>query len=73
MYVQLQKSKRIYAGKHGGPGGAALARATLLSAMLARAAVFGLASLAAPRGDARSLSRLAWAAARFHVTGREPL
>jgi GT2 family glycosyltransferase len=73
MYVQLQKSKRIYARKHEGLLGHALARATLLASMLARATVFGVAALAAPEGDARVLSRLAWAAARFHVTGREPL
>jgi GT2 family glycosyltransferase len=72
MYVELQKSKLIYIRKHYGFFGRALAQATLLLSMLARTTVFGLASLAAPRGEARALSRLAWVGARFHVTGREP-
>jgi GT2 family glycosyltransferase len=72
MYVQQQKSKLIYVRKHYGFAGAAFARATLTASMLARGAVFRLASLAVPRGDARSLSRLGWAAVRFHLTGREP-
>src|SRR3954452_892685 len=72
MYVQLQKSKLIYIRKHYGAVGRALAQTTLLMAMLTRAAVFGLASLARPRGDARALAHLARAAARFHLTGREP-
>ena len=72
MYVQLQTSKLIYIGKHHGFAGRAVARATLLASMLARALVFGLASLAVPRSETRALSRLAWSAARFHLTGREP-
>jgi GT2 family glycosyltransferase len=72
MYVQLQKSKLIYVDKHYGPAGRALSRATLLASMLTRAMLFGLASLVAPGSEARALSRLAWAAARFHLTGREP-
>lgn len=72
MYVLLQTSKLIYVRKHYGLVGRAVAKTTLLASMLARAAVFGLASFAAPRGDARALSRLAWAAARLHLTGREP-
>lgn len=71
MYIQLQKSKLIYVQKHYGIVGRAVAQATLLVAMLARAALFRLASLAAPDGDARALSRLASIAARFHMTGRE--
>jgi GT2 family glycosyltransferase len=70
MYVQLQKSKLTYVRKHYGIVGRAAAQATLLVAMVARAAVFRLASLAAPNGEARALSRLASTAARFHVTGR---
>jgi GT2 family glycosyltransferase len=72
MYVQLQKSKLIYVGKHYGLAGRATARATLLISMLARAAVFGLASLAATGSEARARSRLAWVAARSHLAGREP-
>lgn len=72
MYVLLQKSKLIYVRKHYGFAGRAVAQTTLLVSMLARSAVFGLASLTAPRGEARALSRLAWAAARLHLTGREP-
>jgi hypothetical protein len=72
MYVLLQKSKLIYVRKHYGVVGRAVAQTTLLVSMLARSAVFGLASLSAPRGEARALSRLAWAAARLHLTGREP-
>jgi GT2 family glycosyltransferase len=72
MYVQLQKSKLVYVRKHYGSGGRALAQTTLFVSMLARATVFGFASLVARRGEARALSRLAWTAARFHLTGREP-
>jgi GT2 family glycosyltransferase len=72
MYVQLQKSKLLYIEKHYGAAGRALARTTLLIAMLTRAGVFGVASLLRPGGDARALARLARAAARFHLTGREP-
>lgn len=72
MYVLLQKSKLIYVRKHYGVVGRAVAQTTLLVSMLVRSAVFGLASLSAPRGEARALSRLAWAAARLHLTGREP-
>ena len=72
MYVELQKSKLLYIRKHYGSVGRALARTTLLASMLARATFYGLASLAAPRGEARALSRLARGGARFHVTGREP-
>jgi GT2 family glycosyltransferase len=72
MYIALQKSKLIYIRKHYGLAGRALARATLLSSMLARATVFGLASLAARRGESRARYRLAAAAVRFHVTGQEP-
>jgi GT2 family glycosyltransferase len=72
MYVELQKSKLTYVRKHYGSVGRALAQATLMVSMLARAAVFGLASLAAPRGESRALSHLAWDAARFHATGRGP-
>jgi GT2 family glycosyltransferase len=72
MYVQLQKSKLIYVRKHYGLAGRAAARATLLVSMLARTVVFGMASVVAPHGDARALMRLAWAATRFHLTGREP-
>jgi GT2 family glycosyltransferase len=72
MYVQSQQSKLIYIRNHYGFVGSALAQTTLLVSMLARAAVFGLASLATPRGEAHARARLAWAAARFHVSGREP-
>jgi GT2 family glycosyltransferase len=72
MYVELQKSKLTYVRKHYGPVGRGLAQATLAASMLARAAVYRLAALAAPRGEARALSQLAWTAARFHLTGRTP-
>jgi GT2 family glycosyltransferase len=72
MYVQLQQSRLIYIRKHYGLVGRAVAQTTLLVSMLARAAVFGIASLATPRREAHARSRLAWAAARFHATGREP-
>jgi GT2 family glycosyltransferase len=71
MYLQLQKSKLIYVRKHYGIVGRAVAQATLVVAMLARAAILGLVSLRAPEGDTRALSRLASTAARFHLTGRE--
>ena len=73
MYVQLQKSKLIYVDKHYGIAGRTFARATMLVSMIARGVVFGITSLVARGGDARALSRLAWTAARFHVTGREPV
>lgn len=72
MYVQLQKSKLLYVRKHHGLAGRVVAKATLLVSMLARTVVFGLASLVAPRSDARALFRLARVATRFHLTGREP-
>jgi GT2 family glycosyltransferase len=72
MYVQLQQSRLIYVRKHYGVLGRAFAQTTLLVSMLARATIFGLTSLVAPRSEAGARSRLAWAAARFHVTGREP-
>jgi GT2 family glycosyltransferase len=73
MYVQLQKSKLIYIHKHYGVGGRLFAKTTLLVSMVARGVVFGAVSLVARGSDARPLSRLAWTAARFHVTGREPV
>jgi GT2 family glycosyltransferase len=72
MYVQLQKSKLIYVAKHYGLAGRMFAKTLLTVSMLTRGVVFGLMSLVAPRSDAPALSRLAWTATRFHLTGREP-
>jgi GT2 family glycosyltransferase len=72
MYIALQRSKLIYVRKHYGPVGRAFARMTLLSSMLARTAVFGVASLVVRGSEARARFRLASAAVRFHITGQEP-
>jgi GT2 family glycosyltransferase len=72
MYVQLQKSKMIYARKHGGVLGGLAARCVLLGSMLARGAVFGLLGLITRGTETVARARLARAAARFHLFGAEP-
>ncbi|MFG0274876.1 MAG: glycosyltransferase family 2 protein [Phycisphaerales bacterium] len=72
MYVQLQKSKMIYARKHGGFLGGLGARCVLLGSMLARGVVFGLVGAVTRGTETVARARLAWAAARFHLFGAEP-
>jgi GT2 family glycosyltransferase len=72
MYVQMQKSHLIYARKHHGPGGWLAVKALYLATATLRLALFGALRLV--RGDAvtRARLRLAGAALRYHLLGREP-
>lgn len=69
MYVQMQKSKMHYLRKHHGRLGVLLGRGIFAGSSLLR-----LASTALPRGgeEIRARRRLALAALRYHLAGREP-
>ena len=71
MYVQLQKEQLIYVRSTTAHRGEPSTRATLLVAMLARAAALPPRLARAPDDDATRLSRLASIAAQFHVTRPE--
>jgi GT2 family glycosyltransferase len=73
MYVQMQKSQLIYARKHDGVLGYAVAKSLLVVASLMRFGVFGAMSLARPSEERRARVRLAGAALSYHLTGREPI
>ncbi len=72
MHVQKQKSKTIYARKHYGRSGELAARAVFVGGALLRGSVFALAGLVRPSPDRKAAVRLAGAAIRFHLSGREP-
>lgn len=72
MYVQQQKSKLIYIRKHYGPTGHLAGRTILLASMLGRWALMRLIGLVRPHKEISARANLAWAAARFHLTGVEP-
>lgn len=72
MYVQKQKSKTIYARKHHGPAGELAARAIFVASALLRGLTFGLVGFLRPTPVRRARLRLAGAALRFHLLGREP-
>lgn len=72
MYVQMQKSHRIYARKHHGALGHAMVRGLFIASALMRGAAFGVKGLLRPTEDARARVRLARASLAYHLMGREP-
>lgn len=72
MHVQMQKSKMIYVRKHYGLIGAFAARSMFVLASLIRGSLFGLSGLIRTSPESRARVRLAGAALRYHMLGREP-
>lgn len=72
MHVQMQKSKMIYVRKHYGPLGAFATRGIFVLASLIRGTIFGLKGLIRATPETKARVRLAGAALRYHMLGREP-
>lgn len=72
MFVQLQKSKMIYARKHHGSLGAAITRSVFVASSALRGALFGTLSLFGNNKEHSARRRLAAASLRYHLTGTEP-
>jgi GT2 family glycosyltransferase len=72
MYVQMQKSVLRFHRKHVGRTGWAVAKGLFLVSMTARAAWWRFGAACGFARVARRKARLAAAAARFHLTGKEP-
>ena len=70
MHVQMQKSKMIYLKKHGGALGG---RAAFVGTALMRLGLFSALRLVRRNPDDAARARLAAAALRFHLTGKEPV
>ena len=67
MYVQLQKSKLIFARKHYGLVGWSLAKCIVMSSMTVRCILHRTIGVVTRNGDQMGRARLAWAALRFHL------
>jgi hypothetical protein len=72
MYVQLQKSLRIYHRKHEGRIGAVAVFVLFVLSMLLRAAWWGTATGLGRGGHAAHRARQARAALQFHLFGVFP-
>ena len=72
MYVQLQRSKLVYARKHHGRLGHVTTKTILLSSMLMRWLVFGTLARIKGGTETSARARLARHAALFHLRGVEP-
>ena len=72
MYVQLQRSKLVYARKHHGRLGHMTTKTILLSSMLMRWLVFGTLARIKGGTETSARARLARHAALFHLRGVEP-
>lgn len=72
MYVQKQKSKMIYVGKHYGRSGQLMARGIFVAGALLRGTVFGILGLLRATPDRQARLRLSRAVIRYHLFGQEP-
>lgn len=72
MFVQMQKSKMIYARKHHGKLGAFATRLLFICSSALRGSVFGLLGLISKNNEHKARLRLAAASIRYHLTGVEP-
>jgi len=73
MYIQMQKSKTIYARKHYGRIGELSVRAVFVAGALMRGTLFGLLDLVRPCAETKAKVRLAKAALSYHLVGQEPV
>ncbi|MHC4103116.1 MAG: glycosyltransferase family 2 protein [Planctomycetota bacterium] len=72
MYVQLQESVLRFHRKHLGVARWLLAKGLFATSMIARAAWWRLWAALGVGAESRRKARLSAAAARYHLTGREP-
>jgi hypothetical protein len=72
MYVQMQKSVLRFHRKHLGVARWLVAKVLFATSMIARAAWWRLAAAVGPGAAPRRKARLSVAAARYHLTGKEP-
>lgn len=73
MHVQMQKSHLIYTRKHDGWAGYAVVKGLFVVSAAARLALFGALRLLRADETTRARVRLAGAALRYHLAGREPV
>lgn len=72
MYVQMQKSKMHYLAKHHGRAGYWAGKAVFVLSAALRGGLYSVLRLTGDSAERAARVRLAGAALRYHLTGREP-